>query len=137
MKVVAQSFTLNVTLGNVGQFLALALFLPQIPTIKSVLHLDLLYAIDVVSNVVVDEILALHVALAPFPSLAAPLLAVDLEDAVAGAHVGQFGDFGGVEATFGIRQTDPVSVECPRDAIFAQLLGQVALAEDFGVGADE
>lgn len=47
---------LNVTLGNVGQFFALALFLPQVPPVETVLHLDLLHALNVVSDVIVDEI---------------------------------------------------------------------------------
>lgn len=129
--------TLNVTLGNVGQFFAFALFLPQVPSVETVLHLDLLHALDVVSDVVVDEILALHVALATLATLPAPLLAVDLEDSVAGAHVGQLGDFGRVEATFGVRQADPVPVESARDAVLAQLLGQFALGEDFAGGDAE
>lgn len=122
---------LNVTFGNVGQLFAFALFLPQVPSIKAVLHLDLFNALYVVSDVVVDEILTLHITLSTFSTLPAPLLTIDLEDSIAGTHVGQFRNLGRVEATFGIRQADPVTVKRSRDAILAQLLGQFALGENF------
>lgn len=122
---------LNVTFGNVGQFFAFALFLPQVPSIETILHLDLFNALNVVGDVVIDEILTLHITLSTFSTLPAPLLTIDLKDPIAGTHVGQFRNLGRVEATFGIRQADPVSVKRPRDAILAQLLGQFALGENF------
>lgn len=122
---------LNVTFGNVGQFFAFALFLPQVPSIEAVLHLDLFNALNVIGDVVVYEIFTLHITLSTFSTLPAPLLTIDLEDPIAGTHVGQFRNLGRVEATFGIRQTDPVTVKRSRDAILAQLLGQFALGENF------